>query len=113
MQNFDEIIKTIEQTIKQSAESSQIVGKPIALCDGSVVLPISKISVGFVGGSTDIENAKKIKAPTGIGGGGVSVTPMGFFICGAQKRYIPIDGSADNKWLDFARSTLNLFKKEE
>lgn len=113
MQSFEEVLKRLVQTIKQSSDDFDVVGKPVACADGSVILPISKISVGFAGGCSDVENGKSVKAPTDIGGGGVSIIPVGFLICGAQKRYIPLSDDNENKWLDFARSALNLFKKEE
>ncbi len=113
MQTFDDVIKRLSQSIKQSTEDFEVVGKPIACCDGSVVLPISKISIGFVGGGSEVENGKNMKAPTEIGGGGVSIMPMGFLFCGAQKKYVSVDNATDNKWADFARSALNLLKKDD
>lgn len=113
MQKYDEILKSTIENLKKSIESGEIVGKPIVGGDGSIIFPISKISVGFVAGGSDVESYKNVKAPSGIGGGGVSVTPIGFLVCGAQKKFLRIDGDGENKWLDFAKSTLNLFKKDE
>lgn len=85
MQNFEEILKQTLESLKKSAEFNEIVGKPIVNGDGTIVLPVSKISVGFVAGGADYESEKKIKSPLGVSGGGVSVTPIGFW-CAARKR---------------------------
>lgn len=89
------------------------MGKPIVNGDGTIVLPVSKISVGFVAGGADYENEKKVKSPLGVSGGGVSVTPIGFLVCGAQKKFVRVDGEGENKWLDLARSVICVMKKDD
>ena len=89
------------------------MGKPIVNGDGTIVLPVSKISVGFVAGGADYENEKKVKSPLGVSGGGVSVTPIGFIVCGAQKKFVRVDDDGANKWLDLARSVMAVMKKDD
>ena len=89
------------------------MGKPIVNGDGTIVLPVSKISVGFVAGGADYENEKKVKSPLGVSGGGVSVTPIGFLVCGAQKKFVRVDDDGANKWLDLARSVMAVMKKDD
>lgn len=48
MQNFEEILKQTLESLKKSAEFNEIVGKPIVNGDGTIVLPVSKISVVFL-----------------------------------------------------------------
>ena len=102
MQSFDEVLKQTIESLKKSAECSEIVGKPIVNGDGTIVLPVSKISVGFVAGGADYE---------GVSGGGVSVTPVGFLVCGAQKKFVRVDGE-ENKWLELIKSVANVMKKD-
>lgn len=108
MQNFDEMLKKTLDSLKYSVESSEIIGKPIIGGDGSIILPVSKISIGYVLGG--FENAKS-KEPSNIGGGGINVTPVGFLICGLQNKFVRVDGE-DNKWMDLAKSVANLMKKD-
>ncbi len=111
MQSFDEVLKQTIESLKKSAEFNEIVGKPIVNGDGTIILPVSKISVGFVAGGADFENDKKVKSPTGVSGGGVSVTPIGFLVCGEQKKFVRVDGE-ENKWLALAKSVANAMKKD-
>ena len=100
------MLKQTIESLKKSAECSEIVGKPIVNGDGTIVLPVSKISVGFVAGGADYEDTKNVKSPTGVSGGGVSVTPVGFLVCGAQKKFVRVDGE-ENKWLELIKSVAN------
>lgn len=106
MQSFDEVLKQTIESLKKSAECSEIVGKPIVNGDGTIVLPVSKISVGFVAGGADYEDTKNVKSPTGV-----SVTPVGFLVCGAQKKFVRVDGE-ENKWLELIKSVANVMKKD-
>ena len=111
MQSFEEVLKQTIESLKKSAEFNEIVGKPIVNGDGTIVLPVSKISVGFDAGGMDYENDKKVKSPAGISGGGVSVTPIGFLVCGAQKKFVRVDGE-ENKWLELLKSVAHVVKKD-
>lgn len=111
MQNFDDLLKQTVESLKKSFECNEIVGKPIVMADGGIILPVSKISVGFVAGGADVENGKNLKSPTNMSGGGVSVVPIGFFVCGAQKRFVRVD-EEENKWIDLVKSLANVIKKD-
>ena len=113
MQDLQEIINLTVESLKKSLSNEDIVGKPIVNGDGTLILPVSKISVGFVGGKSDVEKDKNAKNPTGISGGGKSVTPIGFLVCGAQKKFVRVDGEGENKWLDLARSVIGVMKKDD
>lgn len=108
MQSFDEMLKKTLDSLKCSVESNEIIGKPIIGSDGNVILPVSKISIGYVLGG--FENAKS-KAPSNVSGGGICVTPVGFLIYGLQNKFVRVDGE-DNKWMDLAKSVANLMKKD-
>lgn len=107
MQDFDEVLAKTVDSLKSCAEANEIIGKPIMGRDGSLILPVSKISVGFVAGGGEFKKS----APTNVSGGGVSVTPIGFMICGLQNKFVRVEGE-DNKWLDLAKSVVNVIKKD-
>ena len=63
-----------------------VVGDPVKTQDGSTIIPISKVSFGFVAGGG--QYAGGVTAPQADGlpvaggaGAGVSVHPMGFLVC--------------------------------
>ncbi|MEG2769714.1 MAG: GerW family sporulation protein [Oscillospiraceae bacterium] len=73
--------ETIEK-IKQMVDSNTVVGTPIPLAEGTVVLPVSKISYGFASGGSDIGSSKTPKDLFGGGSGaGVTATPVAFLVC--------------------------------
>lgn len=81
---LNEIIQTTLQSIKGIVESDTIVGKPIDCGNGTVIIPVSKISLGFASGGLDYSSKKeasdKEKNFGGGGGTGVSVTPVSFLV---------------------------------
>ena len=90
MSDMSEIIKASLEGIKSFADAQTIVGKLITTPSGVTVIPISKLSVGFIGGGADY-GQKKITHAQNFGGGsgaGVSITPIAFLT-------ITPDGSID------------------
>ena len=63
-----------------------VVGEPVQTQDGSTIIPISKVSFGFVAGGGEYgpvqSTASRADMPfAGGAGAGVSVHPMGFLVC--------------------------------
>ncbi|MBO7326943.1 MAG: hypothetical protein J6U74_05475 [Clostridia bacterium] len=46
----------------------------------------------------------------GVGGGGVSVSPVGFLICGKEKRFISVDKTTDSKLAELVKTAINTIK---
>ena len=81
-----EIIRSSMENIRSMVDANTIIGDPIEVKGGTVIIPISKVSVGIASGGVDY-NPKKDAQPRpqnfgGGGGTGVSVTPVGFLVCG-------------------------------
>lgn len=83
-----EIIKASVESIKSSFGANTVTGDPITTANGTVIVPVSKLSVGFASGGIDYlgkkaKEAATPAAPTNFGGGGgtgVSVTPVAFIV---------------------------------
>ena len=63
-----------------------VVGDPVQTQDGSTIIPISKVSFGFVAGGGEYAGGAISPQPlempfAGGAGAGVSVQPMGFLVC--------------------------------
>ncbi|MBR2152519.1 MAG: sporulation protein YtfJ [Clostridia bacterium] len=69
---------TVEK-MRAMADSSTIIGEQIVLPDGTVLIPVSKVSYGFASGGSDFgsKNAGGILFGGG-GGGGMTVSPVCF-----------------------------------
>ncbi|NMB24422.1 MAG: sporulation protein YtfJ [Firmicutes bacterium] len=81
---------TIMDSLKEMVDVNTILGDPVETPDGAVVLPVSRVSFGFVAGGTDQpfdEKASKdpssqaTSRPFGGGSGaGMSVNPVAFLV---------------------------------
>lgn len=77
-----EIIQTTLENIKHIVESNTVIGEPVTTSHGIVIIPVSKVSLGFASGGLDFnpKTQEKSKNFGGGGGTGVSVTPMAFLV---------------------------------
>jgi len=81
-QTLPNMLENTIAKIREMVDVNSVVGTPITTADGTTIIPVSKVSVGFGGGGSDF--AKKgngSDVPFGGGaGGGVSVTPICFLV---------------------------------
>ena len=90
-----EIKKPVENVLEQTLKNLKtildvdcIVGETITKGD-VIIIPISKISVGFLSGGGEYDNKKK-KIPysypfAGGSGGGCNIVPIGFLVINKEK----------------------------
>ena len=80
--------------IRQMVDVNTVMGDPVTTPDGTVIIPISKISYGFASGGSDLPS-KTHAEKNYFGGGagaGVTVTPLAFLtISGGNVRLLQID----------------------
>ena len=72
---------TIEK-IREMVDANTVMGDPITTADGTVLIPVSKISYGFASGGADVPT-KKSDNKGAFGGGagaGVTVVPVAFIV---------------------------------
>lgn len=77
-----ELMQNTMENVKNILKVDTVVGDPIYTPDGIMLVPISKISVGFGGGGVEFSN-KKAGEGRPYGGGnatGVKIEPIGFLI---------------------------------
>ncbi len=74
--------------IKEMIDVDKIVGNPIKLEDGSLVLPISKVGFGFGSGGSEFGNENRATDNHPFGGGsaaGVTLNPVAFIVVSGGK----------------------------
>ncbi len=66
--------------IKKMVDSNTIIGNPINMADGTLILPISKVTFGFASGGSDFPSKTSQDLFGGGGGAGVSISPIAFLV---------------------------------
>ena len=85
---IDNMMQTTMESIRGMVDVNTVVGAPVMDQKGTTIIPISKVSFGFVagGGEYAVEDGKQKPVPTDIfpfaggTGAGVSVQPVGFLV---------------------------------
>ncbi len=67
------------EKIKEMVDVNTIVGEPINSADGTLIIPVSKVSYGFASGGSDLPTKAENKDCFGGGSGaGVTIQPVAF-----------------------------------
>ena len=87
---IESLVDVSLEKIRSLIDVNCVIGNAISMPDGTSVIPISKVSIGFVvgGGEYNDLNDKKHTAEfpmAGGTGGGFSVSPIGFFVVNKDK----------------------------
>ncbi|MBE5809407.1 MAG: sporulation protein YtfJ [Clostridiales bacterium] len=83
-----ELMQTAMTSIKDMVDVNTVVGDPVEAHGGATIIPISKVSFGYVTAGGDLTTTEKAKHPVepvdfpfaGGSGAGVSVQPVGFLV---------------------------------
>lgn len=75
------MIETSLDSLKKIVDVNTVVGEPIQTENGTTVIPVSKVSLGYVSGGTDFATKRSNeKNFAGGGGSGVTIVPLGFLV---------------------------------
>ena len=78
-----DLIKESLGGIREFMDANTVTGTPIETPSGTIIIPISKISMGFAAGGNDYANKDSAPNHNNFGGGGgtgVSINPIGFLV---------------------------------
>lgn len=98
-------MSTSMDKIRELVDVNTIIGDPISSPDGTTIIPISKVSFGFVSGGSDIPAKVEKEVFAGGSGAGITIKPQAFIVIeksgevkmlelGAKSS--PIDGLVEN-----------------
>ena len=84
-ETIEGLIDNAMEKIKTIASSSTIIGEKVETGDGTMIIPISKVTVGYVVGGGEYADLSSRRVANhfpmaGGSSGGMSVTPVGFLI---------------------------------
>jgi sporulation protein YtfJ len=99
-QTLPNMLENTIAKIREMVDVNSVIGNPITTPDGTTIIPVSKVSVGFGGGGSDYvsRNVNKLdNHPFGGGaGGGIKVTPIAFLIVKeGSVRMLPVAAPAN------------------
>ncbi len=74
------IMGTTMEKIKEMVDVNTIIGEPITSPDGTIIIPVSKVTYGFASGGSDLPNKKSESTESfgGGGGAGITIVPIAF-----------------------------------
>ncbi len=107
------LMKTAMESIKDIVDVNTVVGDPVETPDGTIIIPISRVALGFAAGGGEFEinrGGEESIYPFGGGSGaGVSVAPLGFLVVGqGQVRLLPVDTNmVADRLIDLAPTVLD------
>jgi sporulation protein YtfJ len=82
---IENLMRSTMESIKDMIDVNTIVGDPVSTVDGTTIIPISRVCVGFASGGSEFNNTScsdsDNKYPFGGGSGaGVTVKPVAFLV---------------------------------
>lgn len=115
------LMDTTMEKIKEMIDVNTIIGEPITSPDGTLIIPVSKVSYGFAAGGSDLPTKKENKDCFGGGSGaGVTIQPVAFLtVYQGNVRLVSVDreeGTADklvNMIPDVLKKVKGVFKKDK
>ncbi len=91
-----ELMQTAMTSIKDMVDVNTVVGTPVTTQDDTTIIPISKVSFGYVTAGGDLDTKPHRPQEAGVfpfaggSGAGVSVQPVGFLVVsGSNVRMLP------------------------
>lgn len=114
---FNDTLKTAFESLKQITGTDTVIGEPLQTPDGTMILPVTKVSVGFATGGADYigKHSKETNVAnsfSGAGGGGISVTPVAFLVISpdGSAKILNVNNPADSN-ADLGTSILSILNK--
>lgn len=119
------LMETAMERLKGMVDVNTVVGEAVETEDGTLIIPVSRVSFGFVAGGGQYGQAGGREAgraargdgeemPFGGGSGaGVSVSPVGFLVLGREAvRFLPVDEQVNlERILDVAPEVLERLRR--
>lgn len=84
-QPVENLMRSTMENLRDMIDANTVIGEPIETKDGSMIIPVSKLSFGFVSAGSEFNsastNSDKDSLPFGGGSGsGVSLKPISFLV---------------------------------
>ena len=74
------LMTTSMEKIRELVDVNTIIGEPITSPDGTIIIPVSKVSFGFVAGGSDLPTKAPKEVFAGGSGAGITIKPQAFIV---------------------------------
>ncbi len=81
---IESLMGTSMESIREMVDVNTVVGDAVQTQDGSTIIPVSKVSFGFVAGGGEYAGGMSQQGDMPFAGGagaGISIHPVGFLVC--------------------------------
>ncbi len=115
VQKVNELVENSVRDLSKLVNVDTVIGTPILTASGVQIIPVTKVTMGFLSGGSDIGETKVIKEKESVpfaGGSGavVSLKPAGFLLDdGKNCRYIHAGDNPLDNLIDKASDLLKGF----
>lgn len=93
---ISEFTQSALSSLRSLVDVNTVIGDPVTTADGTVIIPVSKVSFGYASGGSDLPTNKPDVFGGGTGGG-VTITPLAFLIVqGGNVQLLHMQQSANN-----------------
>ncbi len=79
-EHLEGLMSTSMEKIRELVDVNTIVGEPVTSPDGTIIIPISRVSFGFVSGGSDVPSSITKDVFAGGSGAGISIKPQAFIV---------------------------------
>ena len=126
---IESLMRTTMDSIKEMIDVNTIVGEAVLASDGSTIIPISRVSIGFASGGAEFDNAAEDSSKEGSGGGdypfgggsgaGMSLQPVAFLVIKKDTiKLLPLNQDTSleriiNNIPDYVKELKKMFSKDE
>lgn len=85
---FSENFRSVLEGISSMADANTVIGEAVTTANGTTIIPVSKMSMGYATGGLDYTSKKAFEAGVqnpasnygGVGGTGLTVSPIAFLV---------------------------------
>ena len=100
-EHLEGLMATSMEKIRELVDVNTIVGNPIISPDGTIIIPVSKVTFGFVSGGSDIPAKVTKDVFAGGSGAGITIKPQAFIVVKTDGDVKLLElGASDNNVID-------------
>lgn len=94
--NVEGLMGVSVEKIREMVDANTVIGTPVTLADGVIIIPVSKVSYGFASGGSDLPSKTRNDMFGGGAGAGINIMPVAFLtIKGGDINILPVVSQPD------------------